>query len=74
MGFNMKFVLGLLATFGGYKSCGDRDGARSNIVGDGNVVALSLPRFWSDNFVGLLMFSLKVFFAGAERISRDLFV
>ena len=62
MVFNRKFSPSLLATFGGYNNCGDRDGARSNIVGDGNVGELSLPRFRSDNFFGLLLFSLEVFY------------
>ena len=38
--FERKFVPGLLATFGGYRCCGDREGARTNAVGDGNVKAV----------------------------------
>ena len=61
MGLDLKFVPGLLATFGGYNSCGDREGARLKIVGGGNVVVLSVPRFRSGNFFGLFVFSLKIF-------------
>ena len=38
--FERKFVPGLLATFGGYRCYVDREGARTKVVGDGNVEAV----------------------------------
>ena len=45
MVFERKFGLFLLASFGGYRSGGDREGARTNVVGDGNVKAILKSRF-----------------------------
>jgi len=61
MWFNRKLARSLLATFGGYKSSGDRDGARLNFVGAGNVVALSVREGRSDRFFGWVEYSVEFF-------------